>query len=391
MPPTPRPEVLKQAPAYHGAARMEELRRYGLRPEEVLDFSVNINPFGASPRAQAALAAARLNAYPDREALPLREALAAHHNLPLSHILVGNGTAELITLIAAAFIRPGDWALVIAPTFGEYARATALFGGRMATLWAQTAQNFAFPQPEIAHTLQRLHPRIVWLCNPNNPTGQWLALDILAQWAQRHPHTLFVVDEAYINFHPRATSAIGLAENVLVLRSMTKDYALAGLRLGYAVGSPPLIQALQRVQPPWSVSAPAQAAGLAALEDQAHLTHTLAATRAAKHAFVHALTQAGWHVLPSATHFFLLYVGQARAFRHRLLLEGILVRDGTSFGLPAYVRLGTRRPEENARLLETLHTAGLTPPTPPEPEGRPNPDDTPAPDGHIDGASAAKK
>ncbi len=391
MPPTPRPEVLKQTPTYHGAAQMKELRRYGLRPDEVLDFSVNINPFGTSPRAQAALAGIQLNAYPDREALPLREALAAHHSLPSSHILVGNGTAELIILAAAAFIRPGDWALVIAPTFGEYARASALFGGRVATLWAQTAQNFALPQQEIANALQRLHPRIVWLCNPNNPTGQWLAPDVLSQWAQRHPHTLFVVDEAYINFLPRATSAIGLAENILVLRSMTKDYALAGLRLGYAVGSLPLIQALQSVQPPWSVSAPAQTAGLAALEDQAHLTRTLTATRAAKHAFAHALIQVGWHVLPSKTHFFLLYVGQARAFRHRLLLEGILVRDGTSFGLPAYVRLGTRRPEENARLLEVLHKAGLTPPRPPGPEGLPNPDDTLARDGRIDGASTAKK
>ncbi len=362
MPPIPRPEVLSLPPAYHGAARVDELRAYGLQPANIVDFSVNINPFGPSPQVRQAIANAPLAAYPDRDALPLREALAAHHALSPSQVLPAHGTAELITLVGMAFIRPGDRALVVSPTFGEYARVTALFGGHVTTIHARAAQHFAFPTEAITQALHDACPRLVWLCNPNNPTGQTLTRANLAAWAEQCPESLFVIDEAYINFAPQTASAIGLAPNVLVLRSMTKDYALAGLRLGYAVGEEALITALQRVQPPWSVSAPAQQAGLAALADQAHLARTLAATRAAQQAFTTALKQKGWQVMPSATHFFLLFVGQATTFREQLLQAGIMVRDGTSFGLPEYVRLGTRRPTENAQLLEALSAQGLTPP-----------------------------
>ncbi len=143
---------------------------------------------------------------------------------------------------------------------------------------------------------------------------------------------------------------------MLVLRSMTKDYALAGLRLGYGVGDGPVIEALSRVRPPWNVNGLAQAAGLAALSDQAHLMTSLAALGHDKGKLIRALTSLGLQPVPSATHFFLVPVAPASAaeFRQRLLRHGILLRDCTSFGLPAHVRIATRREEDNVRLLTAL-------------------------------------
>jgi histidinol-phosphate/aromatic aminotransferase/cobyric acid decarboxylase-like protein len=145
---------------------------------------------------------------------------------------------------------------------------------------------------------------------------------------------------------------------VLVLRSMTKDYALAGLRLGYAVGPPRVVDALARVRSPWNVNALAQAAGLAALRDQGHLRETLDALQAAGAQLVTGLRQRGWDPLPSTVHFFLIDVGDGGRLWARLLREGVLVRDCASFGLPSYVRIAARRPEENARLLAAMAEVG---------------------------------
>jgi threonine-phosphate decarboxylase len=141
---------------------------------------------------------------------------------------------------------------------------------------------------------------------------------------------------------------------MLVLRSMTKAYALAGLRLGYAVGSADVLEALRRARPPWSVNALAQAAGIAALQDTAHLTHCLACIAQAKDDLVAGLRALELMLIPSTTHFFLVWVGNGAACRQALLQCGILVRDCASFGLPEYIRVATRRPEENARLLTAL-------------------------------------
>jgi histidinol-phosphate aminotransferase len=174
-------------------------------------------------------------------------------------------------------------------------------------------------------------------------------------WAAVHPHTLFVVDEAYIQFVDGLASAANpRVGNVLVLRSMTKDYALAGLRLGYAFGPKPVIDALVRVRPPWSVNALAQAAGVAALGDREHLCDSMRKLRQAKRTLVAGLNALGLRPVPSATHYFLLWADEGRAFRRALMSKQILVRDCASFGLPGYVRIATRMPEENARLLAAI-------------------------------------
>jgi histidinol-phosphate aminotransferase len=164
-----------------------------------------------------------------------------------------------------------------------------------------------------------------------------------------------VVDEAYLPFAAHAPSLVDhLTPNMLVLHSMTKAQALAGLRLGYAVGPPDIIAALARVRPPWSVNALAQAAGIAALQDMAHVAHCLAQIAQAKQELVAGLHTLGLHPVPSTTHFFLLPVPHGATLRRTLLRHGILVRDCASFGLPTYIRLSTRRPEDNARFLVAL-------------------------------------
>jgi len=352
---SPRSEVLASPLAHHGALDCAELERLGLDPEEVVDFSVNSNPYGPSPAVREALTSVPLHRYPDREALALRHALADLLDVPPDRILAGNGVAELLWLVALAFVRPGDRVLVVGPTFGEYSRVAALMGARVETWTARPEQDFAVELDEVAQSLQRVQPQVAFLCNPNNPTGATISLEAIAGWAQAHPRTLFAVDEAYLTFAAGLRSALAVeVDNVLVLRSMTKDYALAGLRLGYAVGHREVINVLAQVRPPWSVNAMAQAAGVAALADEEHLRWSMGELARAKEALVAGLRGLDLRPLPSAVQFLLIRVGDGAAFRRALLRWKVQVRDCASFGLPSYVRIATRRPEENALLLEAI-------------------------------------
>ncbi|MCB0081944.1 MAG: histidinol-phosphate aminotransferase family protein, partial [Caldilineaceae bacterium] len=200
---------------------------------------------------------------------------------------------------------------------------------------------------------------IIVLCNPNNPTGTALDPATIAAWAVRFPQMLFVVDEAYLAFVPGLRSLYAWRlPNLLIVRSLTKEYALAGLRLGYALGPATLVAGLAQARVPWSVNAAAQAAGEAALRDQAHLQRTLAALQAAKSELIAGLQQLGRHPLPSQTHYFLLNVSNGASFRQQLLRDGLLVRDCASFGLPTYVRIATRKPAQNQVLLARLGQMG---------------------------------
>ncbi len=354
---SPRPETMAISPVHHGALDYAELEQLGLDPEAILDFSVNSNPYGPSPAVREAVARVPLDRYPDREALVLRRALAERLDVAPARIVVGNGTAELIWLVAFAFLQPKDRVSVVGPTFGEYRRTVALMGAQVQMWIACPEREFAVNYEEVEQCLQETKPRLVFVCNPNNPTGTILSPEVMAAWAYTHPGTLFVIDEAYLAFAPGLQSVLNMgADNILVLRSMTKDYALAGLRLGYAVGHVRVIRALSQVRPAWNVNALAQAAGLAALGDEAHRQQSLQALAQSKEKLVAGLAELGLPPLPSATHFFLVPVGDGAAFRQALLRQGILVRDCASFGLPAYVRIATRRPEENARLLEAIRT-----------------------------------
>jgi L-threonine-O-3-phosphate decarboxylase len=353
--PKPRREALRLTAEVHGSMDLKEIRSLGQRPEEVLDFSANVNPYGPSPAVHDAVAETPFDRYPDRTTLKLRAALAESLGIEPEQILPGNGASELIWLVALAFIRPGSRVLILGPTFCEYARAARLMGGCVKTWQAREETEFVPEPTAIAEHLESWRPHVLFLCNPNNPTGAVLPTEVVADWAGRHARTLFVVDEAYLPFTAGLESALALAAaNVFVLRSMTKDFGLAGLRLGYAVSDEDTIRLLGSVQPPWSVNVLAQAAGVAALRDSMHRQQSLDQLVQAKHELTAELTRLGLTPVPSATHFFLLRVGDGGAFRRALLRRGVLVRDCASFGLPAHVRIAARRPEENRRLLASI-------------------------------------
>jgi histidinol-phosphate/aromatic aminotransferase/cobyric acid decarboxylase-like protein len=200
--------------------------------------------------------------------------------------------------------------------------------------------------------------KLVFLASPNNPTGQTLELDLVFALAGRHHSTLFALDEVY-GACLACVEQVKLKSpaNVLRLRSLTKAHGLAGVRLGYALGARDVIAALRAAQPPWSVNAIAQAAGLAALGDECRLQDELRIWNEAKVTLVNLLSREAFAPVPSATPFFLLPVGSAKQIRALLLRRGLLVRDCTSFGLPEYIRVCARLPHDNARLVEALAEA----------------------------------
>ncbi|MCL5274265.1 MAG: histidinol-phosphate aminotransferase family protein [Chloroflexi bacterium] len=345
----PRPQIERLATVPHGGFN-------STRPPNLLDFSSNVNPFGPSPRVWDALRGVAIGQHPDPRATPLRKVLAQAHSLDAREVLVGNGSVELIYHLAVAFLRASDRVLIVGPTFGEYAAAAGIMGSEVVMYRASAERNFEVELEALLSLARETQPRLIFLCNPNNPIGAYLPRDAVEALLRGCPGSLLVLDEAFVRFAAGAWDSRGLLAygNLLILRSMTKDYALTGLRVGYAIGAPGVIEALEKVQPPWSVNAFAQAAAIAALRDEDYLRETLAEIAHASTALRAAFAQGGWRVMPSAVHFSLVEVGDARSFCAALVRRGLAVRDCSSFGLPAFVRVATRKPEENAQLASAL-------------------------------------
>jgi histidinol-phosphate aminotransferase len=400
----------------HGALDYEELERLGFFPEEILDFSVNTNPYGPSPLIRQVLAQAAIDRYPDRECLELRRTLLAYEYgdtpIALDSILCGNGTAELIWAIARTLLQPRSKAAILGPTFGEYAIASRATGAQVVEYRTRAETQFHLDPAELIAWLQAEQPTLLWLCNPNNPTGIWLNQQAMFQIADACTDigTALIVDEAYWHFltpresfsaitlldtrratgHHRRDSGLPLSvptplsavrspqpeesavrkslpwsvplytcpvpttAPLIVLRSLTKTHALAGLRLGYAVASAPVITRIRQQLPSWSVNSFAQTAGIAALADRAHRNRTLAKLAVQRYEFFHALCNLNLPVIPSRTHFCLIDVGDAHRVRQQLLNRRLLVRSCTSFGLPTYIRVATRQRDDWQQLVSAL-------------------------------------
>ncbi len=349
------------APGVHGSPDSEELRDLGMAPGALLDFSANLNPCGASPRVAEALTQVAVSHYPDRHCTGLRKAIAEHHGVSSDNVLPGNGSSELIHLLAHATLVPGETALIAGPTFGEYRRAASLAGAEVVDVRAEPPE-FVPSLNALRATAAQLCPRLLFLCNPNNPTGVYLAPEDVrvVRDAALCAGGLLVLDEAYVDFVAGGWDAvreIGL-HGVVILRSLTKLHGLAGLRLGYLLADTGTVKALASGQPPWSVNAMAQAAGIAALQDQEHLERSRALLLNERKILQVGVSTAGYRALLSTTSFFLADVDHAAGFRRRLLRRGILVRDCTSFGMAEHVRISARMPEENAHLLAAIHACG---------------------------------
>lgn len=363
MPVKPRAHLAALRPVVHGSISAAEARALGRQPAEILDFSVSTNPLGPSPAAVAALGRIDPARYPDDQATALLEELARRERLPVERLLAGNGSSEIIWLAAQAYLDPGDRAMIAGPTYGEYARAVRQAAAEPVEWRASPRDNFAIDSAALLDLARTIQPRILFLGNPNNPTGRWIGNDELVGLAAALPDTLIAIDEAYRPFvvHSEPTGHLSEYPNVLLIRSLTKDGGLAGLRLGYALAQPEIIAALAALRPPWSVNAAAQAAGLAALQDRAHWERSRGAVRAGKAYLEQALRELGYPVVPSDANFLLVRVGDGAAFRQRLLASGICVRDCASFGLPEYIRLGVRPLDECRHLITALTGLAVAP------------------------------
>ena len=350
-----KPYLLESTSCAHGGVPEAELRACGLSPAEVYDFSVNCNPYGPPPSVRQAIAEVAMERYPDGQAERLRVALAGWHGLSAQEVVAGNGSAELIYLLCRAGLDEGDRVLAVGPTFSEYERGAHAVGARF-EMYRAPGPSFRPDIEAVGARIAEWQPRLVFLCNPNNPTGVYLGRLEVKALASACEEGLLVLDEAYAPFVAEAWAPEPLLRlgNVVILRSLTKDLALAGVRLGYALMPSTIARALLSAQPPWSVNGFAQAAGLAAVAERDYVARCRGLMLAEARRLREAIAGMGWPVVPSMTNFFLVRVGDAAGVARALLRRGVAVRDCTSFGLGEYIRVAARTPSEGDRLLQAM-------------------------------------
>ena len=360
--PSYRLSIDKLSPCVHGGINYTELNKLGIPPYGVLDFSVSINPFGPPPGISESLSSISLENYPDPESTELRTELAAKLGISPDNIVVGSGSTELIRLVTTAFLDRDDPVIIPVPTYGEYQIAGQLSGAQIIPQPVLRPPDFRLDIDETIKLIRKHRPKIIFICNPNNPTGQYLSKQDLNNIMSNISDGLIVLDEAYVAFTENAWTSTDLIDsgNLIILRSMTKDYALAGLRLGYALASEPIISILRRVLPPWNVNSVAQKAGILVLQSDMHLKGCFNKIKKSKKFLINELERLGFVIVPSQTNFFLVHVGDATGFRQKLLSKGILVRDCTSFGLAEYIRLSLRSIPECQRLIEGIKESGVS-------------------------------
>ena len=317
------------------------------------DFSVNSNPFGPPAGLLGYLQSVEVSSYPDPSYNEARTA-AHFHGVPLETVVLG-GAAELIYRLSACYLQTGRGVLIAAPSFGEYARAAQLYGARVDTcnVYAKGAEPDA---AALVHAVQDTRPTLVWLCQPNNPTGHAWREEALMEVAEtcKKYDALLVIDAAYLELS-RATLA--LSGHAAVLVPLTKTFGIAGLRAGYAVAPPEVAETLRRAAPPWPVSTPATAAvRWCRSKGEVFVEKTVPELLELRRTFQTKVQGLGFETWTSEASFFLVEVGDAAGFAARAKAAGFRVRDCSSFGLRACVRLAAQRQEDNEALLEWLRS-----------------------------------
>lgn len=353
MAPEPR---WRAAPArVHGGACEQELRAAGADPATALDFSVNVNPYGPSPAVLAAIRAAPVARYPDPSAAPVRRAIAGRLGLPAERIVFGNGATELLWTLARVVLGPGSSLLCVEPAFSELRAAAELAGAQVVAWRATTASGLAVDLDAVAATARGA--ALISLCTPTTPAGLPLCPAAVARLAGRLPATLVLLDESFLSLSDHHEDAARpLPDNVLRLRSMTKEHAIPGVRAGYLVAPAALARSLEAARPAWSTSAVAQAAALAAIADDAFVAASRNHLREDRHALSEGVRSLGLRPLPSVAPYLAFQAPGAAGLRARLLARGLVVRDCASFGLPGWLRVAARPAPEQARLLSALAT-----------------------------------
>ena len=353
------PYVRAITPYQPGKPITQLAREMGLPVERIVKLASNENPLGMSPKARAALEQAlnSLERYPDD--FELKHALAQHTGLGMERIVLGNGSNDVLDILARVFLAPGRSAVFSQHAFAVYPLATLSAGG----------EPIAVPAKDFGHDLEamcaaiRPDTRVVWLANPNNPTGTFLPYPQLKAFLQRVPQDVVVVlDEAYNEYIPpaeRVDTAAWLADfpNLVLTRTFSKIYGLAGLRIGYALASADISDLMNRVRQPFNCNNLALAAAVAALDDHAFVAQSYALNRAGMEQIVATLKRFGLSPIPSHGNFVTFKAGDAATVNRKLLEQGVIVRPIGGYGMPEWLRVTIGREGENTRFAEALERA----------------------------------
>ncbi len=354
----PVPGHIKELIPYPPGKPIEELEReYGISGS--IKMASNENSLGPSPKAIAAVTGclANLHRYPDGSCHYLARRLARHLDLPPEQLVFGNGSDEIIAMLAMAFVQPGDEVISSFPSFLVYPKVTQAQGG----------VNVVVPLRDMGHDLDAIadrvteRTRLIFLDNPNNPTGTFFGRHAFERFLSRLPdHVLVVLDEAYFDFVEEkdridVRDYLNRTPAVAALRTFSKAYGLAGLRIGYGIMDAEIADCLHRVRGPFNVNIPAQVAAMAALDDADHYRRTLEMTRSGIAWLRAELTQLGLTVHPTHTNFFLVELGRdGRAVYEAMLRKGVIIRPMTAYGFPQSIRITVGTEAENQRLVRAL-------------------------------------
>lgn len=294
--------------------------------------------------------------YPDPDSRQFIRLLSQKLGVASEHLIAGSGSTEIIRLAAQAYFGPGDTVVIPSPTYGEYGLACAIVNAGVVKYALSENSDFQMDCDAFIPFARSHKPAGIFLCNPNNPTGQYLSMHDVKKILDAFPDTLVVLDEAYIAFTQGAWDSRRLLtkNNLLIVRSMTKDFALAGLRLGYGIACEEIVENMKKVRPPWNVSSAAQSAGIAALSGDVYLSNCTERIGRSRTYLAREISNLGYHVVPTQTNFFIFKTRDAGKLRKQLLEKGILVRDCASFGLPKYVRTAPLRITQCKKLIKAL-------------------------------------
>ncbi len=356
------PDYIRAIMAYQPGKPISELaREMGIAEESIVKLASNENPLGMSVRARdaAITAIGEISRYPDGGAFALKKALCARFGVEPAQLVIGNGSNDILELASQAFLAPGLSAVYSRHAFAVYPLATNARGARGIEV---AAKNFGHDLDAMAAAIEP-QTRVVFIANPNNPTGTFVPGAELEAFLARVPrHVLVVLDEAYTEYlapEQRYDSIAWLARfpNLLVSRTFSKAYGLAGLRVGYAIAHPEVADLMNRVRQPFNVSSVALAAAEAALDDDEFLARSAEVNRRGMAQLVAAFRELGLEWIPSAGNFVTFKVGDAIGVNQALLRQGVIVRPIAAYGMPHWLRVSIGLPEENARFIEALRQA----------------------------------
>ena len=360
--PPPVNTALNDLPTYQPGRPIEEVaRELGLPAADIIKLASNENPLGPSPAALAAMknVLANINLYPDGNAYYLRQKLSEQLHVPPANLILGNGSNEIIEFVGHAYMAPGVDVVVSQYCFLVYPLVTKAFGASLVTV---PAKNYGHDLPAM---LRAITPktRVVFVANPNNPTGTVVPDRELEDFVRRTPsHVLLVLDEAYIEFLESPADFLSLVRrgtqaNVLLMRTFSKIFGLAGLRLGYGIGHPDLVTLLEKTRQPFNTNSIAQAGALAALEDAGHVRRTRENNRRGLQFFAAAFRQMKLEFIPSAANFILVHVGEGQRVFEEMQKQGVIVRPMGGYQLGEWIRITIGKPGENEHCLVALQKA----------------------------------